>query len=314
MYRQLLVLLLIVLSRVSPALAQSADAPPVTGTIIIAHGGGPEWDARVEAMARQVRLPGPVEVGFLMGSGATTHRFQDRVANLVRQGATEIVVVPLLVSSHSGHYEQIQFLTGGLDQLDSTMLHHLSLGGIKRPAGGIPLHITHAIDGAPEIARVIASRARALATDPARQALFLVAHGPNSAEDYAAWMADLRRLADSVQSAAGFRNVLVELVRDDAPEAVRHEAVTRIRELISLQHDLTGEKVVVVPVLISTGRLSRVILPRDLQGLPMVYTEEGLLPHEEVARWVEARVRQAESTFTDKETAGEGVIDHRTPY
>jgi len=74
---------------------------------------------------------------------------------------------------------------------------------------------------------------------------------------------------------------------------VRKEAVFRIRELISLQHELTAEKVVVVPILISTGRLSREILPRDLEGLPVAYTSEGLLPHEAMARWVEARVQQA---------------------
>jgi sirohydrochlorin ferrochelatase len=247
----------------------------------------------VETLASQVRLAGPVGVSFLMGPGAATHRFQDVVADLVGRGATEIVVVPLLVASHSGHYDQIRYLAGDYEALDSTMLHHLHLGGITRPETRVPIRITPAIDGAPEIAPVIAARARGLAPDPARQALFLVGHGPNSPEDYAEWMSDLRRLAESVQAISGFRNVMVELVRDDAPDPVRKEAVTRIRELIAMQHELTGEKVVVVPVLISTGRLSREILPHDLEGLPIAYTAEGLLPHEAMARWVEARVRQS---------------------
>ena len=34
--------------------------------------------------------------------------------------------------------------------------------------------------------------ARALTTTPREQALFIVGHGPNSAEDYAAWMENLR--------------------------------------------------------------------------------------------------------------------------
>jgi sirohydrochlorin cobaltochelatase len=276
----------------SRAETQAADVP-VTGTIIVAHGGGPEWDARVDVLARQVQLPGPVEVSFLMGPGAARHRFQDVVASLVRRGATEIVVVPLLVASHSGHYDQVRYLAGVSDQIDSTMLHHLHLSGIERSDSKVPIRVTPAIDGAPEIAPVIADRARALATDPSRQALFLVGHGPNSPEDYAAWMADLRRLADSVKMLTGFRHVMVDLVRDDAPDPVRREAVTRIRELIELQHEATGETVVVVPILISTGRLSREILPADLKGLAISYTAEGLLPHPAMARWVEARVRQS---------------------
>ncbi|MGH7579070.1 MAG: sirohydrochlorin chelatase, partial [Gemmatimonadales bacterium] len=264
---------------------------PEVGTLIVAHGGGPAWDARVEKIAAEVQLQGPVGVSFLMGPGARTHRFQDAVADLVRRGASEVVVVPMLVSSHSGHYEQIRYLAGERNDLDSTMMHHLHMSGIERAAPGVPIRLTRAVDDSPEIADVLADRARALAKDPAHQALFLVGHGPNSAEDYAEWMANLRRVADTVRARTGFRNVLLDLVRDDAPEPVRAEAVARVRELIRLQHQLTGRDVVVVPVLISTGRVSTEKLPEDLKGLPISYTTEGLLPHSGMARWVESRVR-----------------------
>jgi sirohydrochlorin cobaltochelatase len=263
------------------------------GTLIVAHGGGPEWDARVQKIAAEVRLPGPVAVSFLMGLGARQHRFQDEVAALVRRGAKEIVVVPMLVSSHSGHYEQIRYLAGQRDDLDSTMMHHLHMSGIEPAAAAVPIRLTKAVDDAPEVAEVLAERAKGLASHPSRQALFLVGHGPNSAEDYAEWMVNLRRVADTVRARTGFRSVLLDLIRDDAPKPVRAEAVARVRELIQLQHQLTGQDVVVVPVLISTGTVSTEKLPRDLQGLPMKYTSEGLLPHSGMARWVESRVRQA---------------------
>ncbi len=277
-----------------PAAAQAARLPDWSvATLIVAHGGGPAWDARVQAVARAVRLPGPVGVSFLMGPGAKTSRFQDVVQKLRGAGAREIVVVPMLVSSHSGHYEQIRYLAGASDTLDAEMRHHLEMGGIERPKDTAALRLTKAMDDAPEIAAVLADRARGLAKEAPRQALFIVGHGPNSAEDYAAWMANLRRVADTVRARAGFRNVLLDLVRDDAPAPVRAEAVARVRELIRLQHELTGREVVVVPVLVSTGRVSREKLPRDLQGLPIAYTDEGLLPHSSMARWVESRVRQA---------------------
>jgi len=276
----------------SPAVGQAPLTPGSdVGTLIVAHGGGPAWDARVEKIAAEVKLPGPVGVSFLMGPGAKTHRFQDMVADLARRGAREVVVVPMLVSSYSGHYEQIRYLVGERSDLDSTMLHHLHMSGIERAAPGVRLRLTKAVDDAPEVAEVLADRAKALAKDPSKQALFLVGHGPNSAEDYAEWMSNLRRVADSVRARTGFRNVLLDLVRDDAPDGVRAEAVARVRELITLQHQLTGREVVVVPVLISTGRVSTEKLPKDLKGLPISYTDEGLLPHSGMARWVESRVR-----------------------
>lgn len=273
--------------------ARQALASPAgtVGTLIVAHGGGPEWNAGVEAVAAQVRLDGPVAVAFLMGPGAAKARFQDMVADLARRGASEVVVVPMLVSSHSGHFEQIRWLVGDTDSLDAEMQHHLHMSGIERPTAGIPLRLARAIDDAPDVADVLADRARALAKDPRKQALFLVGHGPNSAEDYAAWMQNLRPIAERVKQQAGFRSVLVGLVRDDAPALVRAEAVAEVRDLIRLQRELTGRDVVVVPVLIASGRVSRETIPADLKGMPIVYSGEALLPHAGMARWVETRVR-----------------------
>lgn len=265
-------------------------ADSAVGTILVAHGGGPEWNAQVERLAADVRLPGPVAVSYLMGPGAKTAPFHQVAAGLVARGAEELVVVPVLVSSHSGHYDQIRYLVGELDSISETMMHHLHMGGIERAAVQVPMRLTPAMDDAPEIADVIAARALALAEAPAERALFIVGHGPNSAEDAAEWMRNLRSVAERVRERTGFRSVLVGLVRDDAPAAVRAEAVLQAREMIALQHELTGRDVIVVPVLVSKGSVSRDKLPRDLAGLPVVYTGEGLLPHEEMARWVERQV------------------------
>jgi sirohydrochlorin ferrochelatase len=105
-------------------------------------------------------------------------------------------------------------------------------------------------------------------------------------------MKNLRVLGDSVRALTGFRDVRVGLVQDDAPAHVRAEAVTRVREFITLQHELTGQDVAVVPVLISRGKLSTEKLPRDLANLPILYNGEPLLPHPILAKWIEARVRE----------------------
>ncbi|MEX1184261.1 MAG: CbiX/SirB N-terminal domain-containing protein [Gemmatimonadota bacterium] len=267
-----------------------APAAATVGTIIIAHGGGPEWNAQVEHVASMVNTGGPVEVSYLMGPGAQANRFQDVAAKLAAAGATRIVVVPMLMSSHSGHYDQIRYLAGEIDEIDDVMLHHLHMAGIERASAGVPVHVAKAIDDSPDVARVLAERALAIADEPSAQALFIIGHGPNSAEDNAAWMANLRPVADSVRATTGFRDVKVGLVRDDAPAAVRAEAVLGVRELIQLQHDLTGRPVVVVPALISRGQVSEEKIPADLAGLPIVYSGDPLLPHAGLARWIEASV------------------------
>lgn len=295
--------------------AQTMPGPDsAVGTIIIAHGGGPEWNAQIEKVAAEVRLPGPVAVSYLMGPGAKTAPFQEVVARLRQQGAREIVVVPMLVSSHSGHYEQIRYLVGETDSLSEVMTHHLHMSGIERAAPGTPIRLTRAMDDAPQIAAVIAERATALAGDASGRALFIVGHGPNSAEDAAEWMRNLRPIADTVQARTGFRSVLVGLVRDDAPALVRSEAVQQVREMIELQHELTGQDVVVVPVLVSNGTVNRDKLPADLAGLPIVYKGDALLPHPAMARWVEARVTEPGEARAGGGASSAGAAHHSAAH
>lgn len=278
-------------------LALSAQATGKVGTIVVAHGGDSLWNAYVADVARQAHTGGPVAVSFLMGAGASTARFQDAAATLVSKGATRIVVVPMLVSSHSGHYDQIRYLAGEQVTLDDEMMHHLHMSGIERAKTSVPMSVTAAMDSSLEVAHVLADRGKALAKSvgsaPSERALLIVGHGPNSAEDYAAWMHALRPIADSVKAAGGFRDVRVELVRDDAPAAVRAEAVLRVRELIDLQYKVTGKDVLVVPVLVSTGSVSRDKVPNDIKGTHSVYLGDPLLPHPAMARWIESRVREA---------------------
>lgn len=273
-----------------PAVATAQSSARI-GTIVIAHGGDSLWNSYVIDAAKSARTGGPVEVSFLMGPGVKQTRFQDAVARLEKQGVSEIVVVPVLVSSHSGHYEQIRYLAGDSVTLDERMMHHLHMAGLERPRARVPLRVAKGMDGAPHVARVLTDRAVALSNNPRERAVLIVGHGPNSAEDYAAWMKNLRVVADSVKARGGFRDVRVELVRDDAPPLVRAEAVQRTRELIELQYLATGKDVLVVPVLVSKGVVSRDKLPQDLKGLPIVYSGEPLLPHPEMVRWIEFSAR-----------------------
>ena len=80
-------------------------------------------------------------------------------------------------------------------------------------------------------------------------------------------------------------------MREDAPAEVRAEAVQRLRDLVALQAELTGQPVTVVPILVSKGGISRSRVMQDLAGLPVRYEGDPLLPHPAIANWIEASVR-----------------------
>jgi sirohydrochlorin ferrochelatase len=282
---------------IGPGISLGAqESSPRTGALIVAHGAGSDWNAAVHAVAAEVRRSVPAEVALLMGPEASRHRFQDQVAKLARAGIDSIVVVPLLVSSHSGHYEQIRWLARETDSLSAVMQHHLHMSGIERPTAKVAITVAPALDDAAELSDVLADRARELVESTAGRALLLVGHGPNSAEDYAVWMRHLRRVAERVRASTGFADVTVELVRDDAPAEVRAEAVTRARELATMQAKLTGKDVIVVPILIGKSSVGDERIRRDLAGLPIVYIGTPILPHPAIARWVVSRVQQPVAT------------------
>lgn len=274
---------LVVSAPVLPAAAQA----PSQGILIVAHGGGHDWNNQVLGVAAAVRSAGPVRVSFLMGPGATERPFQSEVAALRTAGATSIVVVPLFISSHSEHIDQLRWLIGERVALDSTMMHHLHMGGIERPSDLRGLRLTTALDSAPELAMALTQRAMRLSDRRAERAVLLLGHGPNGAEDYARWMTALRPVAERVRRDAGYRFAGLELVRDDAPPLVRAEAVRRVREIVTWLNEATGLPVVVVPALVATGMVSRETFPRDLAGLPVIYAGDALLPDPGMARWVE---------------------------
>jgi len=274
--RLLATLAIVVLAR--PAVAQ-------TGLLVVAHGAGVEWNARVRDVVRQVAWPhGPAAVAFLMGSEAETAGWDQGVAALAAQGATGVVVVPLMVSSRGGHYRQIRYYAGEVDSLPPELEDHAHRSGAAAP---LPMRVTPALDGAPELVEAVVERWRGLDGPDRRRPVLLVAHGPNAADDAAAWTADLARVAEGLIRAGSPAGVRAGLLRDDAPPPVRAEAVVALRRALESLAAAAGDSVIVMPVLISSGTINRMKLPRDLEGLPARYSVEPLAPLPQLARWIE---------------------------
>ena len=254
------------------------------GLLLVAHGANPEWNARVrQTLAQVVWTPGPVGAAFLMGAEADTAGWGPAVARLVREGAKEIVVVPLMVSSHGSHYRQIRYYAGELDSLPPELAGH-DHGEHTEPA--VPMRVTPALDASPELAAALAARWAELDERDRSRPLLLVAHGPNSPEDAERWIADITAVSEGLRKATG-RELHVALLRDDAPAPVRAAAVQAMRDSVLAMAARARDSVVAMPVMISSGSITRTKIPRDLADLPLRYRAEPLAPLAALARWIE---------------------------
>jgi sirohydrochlorin ferrochelatase len=278
---------LLLLQTTAPAPHQAAVAPtPRTGLLIVAHGATPAWNARVRETVAQVRWRhGPTAVAFLMGSEMVSAGWSVGVKSLADAGATEVVVVPLMVSSFGDHVRQIEHFAGARADLPAGLAAHDHRDMENTPH--LPMRVTTAIDAAPELGAILLDVWASLsATDRARP-LLLLAHGPQTDEDAARWTRNILT-SGQVLSAGGLQGELrVGLIRDDAGPTGRAAAIAIVRDTVTALAARSRDSVVVIPVLISTGNIDRVKMPGDLAGLPVAMRPAPLAPSPRLARWIE---------------------------
>lgn len=262
-------------------LAVGGPAAAQTGLLVVAHGAGVEWNARVRETVALVHWPhGPVALAFLMGDEAATAGWDHAVDSVLAGGAKSIVVVPLMVSSHGGHFREVQDYAAARDSLSGR--HH----DVRHRPPPVPTSVTPALDAAPELGVVLQDRWKALDAADRARAVLLIAHGPSDERDVEPWMGNLSAAAATLRDAGLRREVRVALLRDDAPPPVRAAAVAALRDTVRALA-ATGDSVLVLPILISSGSINRVAIPRDLEGLPVRYASTSLAPHPALARWIE---------------------------
>ena len=299
------------------ALLPALSTPPVTvappqqaarpGILLLAHGGAPEWNDNVLAIARAVDATHPTEVAFGMATRANIQAAADKLA---ARGATEIVAVPLFVSSHSSVVRATEYLLGlradappelarfarmshGPQTADQGANAHAGHGaaaagdGTQPIASALPVRITPALDSHPLLGAIVADRARSISNAPSRESVILVAHGPVGDEDNARWLADLGALSGHV---TGYASVDVLSLRDDAPAPVRDAATAQLRAMVTTARD-AGRDVLIVPVLLSYGGIERGLKTR-LDGLAYRLPAQGIAPDARLAQWVSASIRR----------------------
>jgi sirohydrochlorin ferrochelatase len=289
--------------------AASSQAPQgVTGILLLAHGGSSAWNDNVRALAAQVNRDQPVEVAFGMATRANIQRAADA---LVSRGVARIVAVPLFVSSHSSVVTSTEYLLGlrpdapadlaafarmvhRTDEPAGTAGHHAhapdAADGTRPVTLAVPIRMTTALDSDPIVAAILSDRARSLSTEPSREAVILVAHGPVKDAENEKWLANMRELADGVRRTAPFGSVDYLTVRDDAHAPIKDAATAELRALVEKRR-LDGSRVLIVPVLLSFGGIEQGIRKR-LEGLEYGMASQAIMPDDRLVGWVKRQAAQ----------------------
>lgn len=286
------------------------------GVLIMAHGGSEEWNQHVKDAADPLEEKYPVEFAWGMANYVT---LQNSIAKLEQQGVSQIIAVPLFISSHSPIIRQNEYLFGLRDTLaDGAMplMHHTEeyvemtgaevdssdyMHGMLMPPNLQQLDInakvtmTHALDDHDVVARILHDRILALSENPAKETVILAAHGPSRESDNIKWIENMESLSRKVQSfqkdqGEGFKQIFALTVRDDADERIFNQAKQQLRALVR-QSGQFGD-VIVVPLFLSSGGREQAVAKR-LQGLNFKWSGQTLLPDEKISDFLLNSVEKA---------------------
>lgn len=268
------------------------------GVLVISHGSrDPRWVSLVREAVASISLPSapefhadggmPVECAFLeLVEGSL---IQDGIDRLEAAGVTDIIAVPLFISSGSTHIDEISWALGVKEEPELPT----DLPRFRRSAA---IHLCAPIDDDPEIAELLAAKLKPLSADPGRELVIIIGHGSAEKGFHERWQAGLSSLAEQVRRIGGYAACDTAMLLPD-------QAAGKLRSWRERRPDL---RVLVAPLFLSEGYFTGKVIPERLKGFDYAYSGETLLPSPLITRWMERRIAAMLNALAGAAGSGNG--------
>jgi hypothetical protein len=254
------------------------------GVLVMAHGGTDDWNKGVEESLNNLRSQYPVEIAFGMADAGS---IEQGVRNLEAQGVDHVGVVRLFVSGESWLQRTAQILgieSGAPNKpTDHSAMNHGSMPmGFWKIDSGIRFHLSlEGLSEAEEMDQVLLSRVQGLSSNPSSEVVVIIAHGPADDEENTRWVSEISERTKLVKQELNVREVQVFTLREDW-EDKREGAEEQIREYLKQARANLLTPIVVPYRVHGFGPYATV-----LAGLDYNADHKGLIPHSNVAIWVQ---------------------------
>jgi sirohydrochlorin ferrochelatase len=249
----------------------------------MAQGGTSELNKTVKKAVKAADLPYPYKVVFGMGDTPAQQRdLQDAISELEDGGSHTVYVVPLLVSSYSEVLRQWKYLLG-VDVQPGFMNNPLF--PVQKHS---TIHFADPLNDSAVVVEILLDRTHEISSSPDKETVIIVAHGPNDDTDNARWTQILQNIASRLKERGGYKAVEGVTLRDDAPRAIREQAVQTLRDRVKAA-DLSGSRPLVVTLLLSPGGIEHRI-GLELRGLNYAFNTKALLPDSRISEWIRSQI------------------------
>ncbi|MCY9661010.1 CbiX/SirB N-terminal domain-containing protein [Paenibacillus chondroitinus] len=249
------------------------------GVLVISHGSRDKgWVDLVDEAVSAVHMPEgmPIYASYL--ELVEGRLIQDGIYSLEAQGVTDIIVVPLFVSSGSTHIDEISYALGVIEEpLLETDMEPFEIKA--------RIHFTSPIDDDPVIAEIMYAKIKELSEQPTQEILLLIGHGSQEEGFHQKWLQGLEQLAERLKTLGGFDEADVAMLLPDQVHAKMTEWAAK----------KPGHAVIVAPLFLSEGYFTRQVIPSRLKGFAYTYNGRALLPSPLISKWMEKQIASANS-------------------
>lgn len=276
LFKRLPCLLLMCLIAVS---AHGQQKQSKAGLLLMAHGGSPDWNEAVRKAVLPLTTLFPVSVAFGMANPET---LQASVIELEQSGVSSISVVRLFISSKSFLLEtQYAF---GLRRPDTPVGQFMNTPQVLKI--GVPVSLSgEGLMDVVSIGGILAERSARLSTNPSRESVLIVGHGPGNDTENDAWLKKMDQIADSVRELLPFHGVEVATLREDWT-GKREIMEEKLRQMV-LDETAAGRTVLIIPFrLFGFGPYDEVF-----NGLHYRADSTGFLPDPRITNWIMQQYR-----------------------
>lgn len=255
-----------------------------TGVLILSHGVGENSDRRMKQALEPVGERWPTAIGFGMAMMDSAH-LQAAVDDLVERGVKRIVLLDQgTTTRHNSLTRQWRYIFGLGDEAT-----YLEVPQVSSP--GVTFVWTGHLNDHPVISEILLANARSISEKPGDEVLILVGHGPEEVDDNVLDLEILERHAERIRAQAGFADVKLVNLQDDAILPVREKNVRQLRRWVQQAHR-QGRTPLIVPIASASYGVQQHIR-QDLRGLEYRFAEFGLSESPDFPRYVMSRAEEA---------------------
>ncbi|WLR43385.1 CbiX/SirB N-terminal domain-containing protein [Bacillus carboniphilus] len=244
------------------------------GVLIISHGSRDvEWVNNVNHAVNKLGKSYEIPIVSSYLEVVKDRTIQQGIDQLEQKGVTQMIVIPLFVSSGSTHIDEMKFAFG-LKKFPDCQTN------IKPFRINSSVQMSSPLNDDPIVIEMILNKLQALSIEPKNERVLIIAHGSDKSGFHEKWIAILQSIALKIKKEGDFSDVDYAMLLPDQS----------IKKLTDWEMNFPEEPVIVFPFFLSKGYFTKTEIPNRLKDFSYRYNGETILPHSLIEKWLKKQI------------------------